>query len=451
MDDLRFRTFLGVIAIAACGACGARSDLLSEDTGAGGGGAGGSGGSGGATTTSTTSTTTTTTTVLPEGPCPVLEVATPFAGLSGGAQVHQRSPKLAYSSDDKTQVTIASAWQATEGPGPNLPIELRHTTFKAWPNFPAGGGLAPTYLADFDAGVSFAIAESPGNRFAMMYRDFMSPPAGGLRFSAAFAPGSGGVPASYLLFDPLNDALFLAKGDKTWLYGAVEKIGDAHKIHLGIANDLGWEVDFLLACTDQRGLADGVAIDGGFLAAYGSSATPADICGPTPADPPSGPVVVRIADTDFQEVFALGFSSIEDLKMAPRKGGAWIVWRTPSDGDVPPLTWMAAVTSDGGVLVEPQSLLITCEPDTMAVTSFEDFLVLACLQAEPEGLSPFVQVVAPDGAPRGNIKVAANGAALGRVSLLGSPFGRSALLAWSDTAGDGDQVRLTRVDCVEQN
>lgn len=93
--------------------------------------------------------------------------------------------------------------------------------------------------------------------------------------------------------------------------------------------------------------------------------------------------------------------------------------------------------------------VVPYQPGSVAVASFDDYPVLAWIQPEPEGASPHVQVFDPKGNPLADIHVAATGAALGRLALLGSPLDHSAVLAWSETsAGPGapDQVRLTRID-----
>src|SRR5690242_21324027 len=50
-----------------------------------------------------------------------------------------------YSEDDHLRVTLASAWQAADQP-PSAPMDLRHTSFDPWVDFPEGVGFSPTYL-----------------------------------------------------------------------------------------------------------------------------------------------------------------------------------------------------------------------------------------------------------------------------------------------------------------
>jgi hypothetical protein len=63
-----------------------------------------------------------------------------------------------------------------------------------------------------------------------------------------------------------------------------------------------------------------------------------------------------------------------------------------------------------------------------------------------------VQVFTPDGKPTGVLDVQADGQTSGRLTLLTSPSAHAALLGFTETVPDpslGDQVRLTRIDCVE--
>lgn len=456
MDRFGFQKMVGLLVIAGLAACGSRSQLLAPPgESEGGGGAGGTGGTGGTTTATTTTTTTSEggggTGGLPDGPCEVLDYETPFSDLDGGIQSHLRSPKLAYSSADKLRVTVASAWQATEGPGPNLPIELRHTSFEPWFDFPAGSGFGPTYLADLDAGVSFAIAEAPGDLFAMLFRDFQQSPPGGLRFSDGFKPKSGDVPASILVDAQAQDAMFLAHDGKEWLYGAQELKGGNYETRLGLTTGDAAGTSVAIGCTFERAFADAVPIAGGFLAAIAATGGVDGGCDAGMPGPASGPLVARFQGGVLAEVSSFGFGAISDLQAAKRADGAWLVWFDPGGEDQPDSLVIMAVDGFGDPVIEPYSISTLCEQGSLEATSFEDFLAVACIQPEPEGASPHVQVFDPDGVARGEIKVAATGAAKGRVSILGSPISRSAVLAWSETAGIGDQIRITRVDCLDKN
>jgi hypothetical protein len=141
-----------------------------------------------------------------------------------------------------------------------------------------------------------------------------------------------------------------------------------------------------------------------------------------------------------------------DLRLAWRVDGAWLVWSTPAGSGVPPTLFIGRLDEDG-FLQDPFEWNVPFEPGSVAVASFEEFLAVAWVQAEPEGASPHVQVFAPDGEPRGAIKVAATGGAKGPLAFIGSPQSRSATLVWSENAGGGvkDQLRFTRVDCIDGN
>jgi hypothetical protein len=467
MDRFGFKRTFVLFAIAGASACGSRSQLLgpaAEDTGGTGGtgGAGGAGGTGATTSSSTTSgpTTSTSTTTSSTGgggtgglfpvACEKLEYATPFSDLDGGVMAHQRSPALSYSSDDAMRVTLASAWQAANQ-GPNAPSDLRHTTFDPWIDFPAGSGFGPTYLANLDGGVSFAAAQSPGNRLALLFRDFEEPPMGGLRFSADFTPKSGDLPPTFLADTNAGGALFLTYNGARWGFGAIDPQGGGGQFEtrFGVVNDDFVEMELPLACTTERNVADAVGVEGGFLVAFGASTVPGEGCDFGIPSVPQGPHAMRVQGDQIFDVITFGSGQIDDLQMAPRQNGAWLVWRDVTSVNEAPMLWITSFDQEGNLLVDPFPYDLQCEKGSLAAAGFEDFLAIACILPEPEGGSPFVQVFNPEGAPVGGIKVAATGAALGRPSLIGSPITRSVVLAWSETAGVGDQIRITRVDCID--
>lgn len=462
MDRFRSRNIFCLLVIAGLTACGSRSQLLGPAAeGSGGGGTGGTGGTGGAATTTTTTSTTSTTTTstggggtggAPMGPCAELTYATPFSDLDGGLQSHQRSPALAYSNDQKMRVTLASAWQDPGG-GPNAPLDLRHTSFDPWVDFPAGSGFGPTYLAAFDSGISFAIAQSPADRFALLMRDFNEPPPGGLRFSAGFEPKSGSTPMSFVA-DPTADvALFLSYGGAQWLYGAmdVQNNGNSFQTNLAVLNEGFVEAEYPIACTTNRASADAVPVDGGFLAAVSANSMAPSSCDFGVPVPSSGPIVMRFQGPDMAWMTDFAQPSVREVKMASRADGAWILWVHPGGEDLPPKLIITAIDLFATVTVNPFEWEMPCEPGSLAATSFEGFLAVSCIQIDAAGASPHVQVFDPGGVPRGEIRVEATGQAQGRVSLIGSPISRSAVLAWSETAGIGDQIRITRVDCLDED
>ncbi|MEZ4309556.1 MAG: hypothetical protein R3F14_16080 [Polyangiaceae bacterium] len=448
------------LAVVQAAACGARSTLYpGEIDGEGGGGTGGTGGTGAGgtgaggttstTTTDTTTTTTTTTTTVVEGPCGALKFETPYSHLDGGLQVNQRGPKLGYASDDGMTVTLASAWQATEGPG-NLPIELRHTSFEPWGAFPAGSGFGPTFLADLDAGVSFSITQGKPGRFALLFRDFKSPPPGGLRFSADFKPKSGTVPASILADSALDDALFARRGTTgKWLLGGRDQVGMLSETRFLSASESQVEASIPVTCTTAPAAADAVAVNGGFVATVAAPGGGPSSCANGNGSPIGGPLVLSIQGVSVSLTGDLAKGSPADIAMAPRKDGAWVAWLDTGAGALSAGTWVSAVSEKGIPLGVPFNANLACEPQSLAAASFEGFLMIACIQSEPEGASPVVQVFEPDGTPAAGLKVPATGAAKGRAALIGSPVSRSAVLAWSETAGIGDQIRITRLDCVD--
>jgi hypothetical protein len=456
--NLGFRRALPALALLGLAACGARSQLLGADDGgnAGGGGSGGSGGTptttgeGGTTTSSTTTTTTTTTGEGggPQGVCAVLEYATPFASLVGGVTAHQRSPKMAYSADDGSRVTVATAWQFAETPNP--PLELRRTSLEPWPTFP-GTGLGNTNKMDLDGGASFAIAPSPGDRFALLFADFQESPPGGLRFSADFDPDAANPPDTILLTPFAEEALLLEIGKPGYLW-AGRSSGAYHTLSGGIVDPIGGAItSLLLGCADTPPLAAAVAHEGSFLLAYTIAATEVLDCDIGAPGPAKNLFVARVnADGTFEGLNQVTSVATADLRLAARSGGAWIVWTENGGEDLPPSIQVGQLSAQG-VYQPVNNMYANYQPGSVAVTSFEDFLVVAWIEAEPEGASPHVQVFTPDGTAAGAITVQATGLAKGPLSLLANPAARQAALAWSEEGepGSKDQLRITRVDCLD--
>ncbi|MBK8252291.1 MAG: hypothetical protein IPK82_06430 [Polyangiaceae bacterium] len=439
----------------------------SNNSSGGSGGDGGSGAgpttttnSGGTTSTPTTSTSSSTDTTFPTtgsggttitGPCAELSVYEPYATLAGGLQVHQRSPKLGYSSPDGMSVTLATAWQDADPPGPNPPIELRHTSFEPWIDFP-DGSLGPTYLADLDAGVSFAISRGNPGDFALLHRDFKTPPASGLRFSADFKPKSGDVPASILADANADDALFVRDGGGgKWLFAGAEKMGANYEVRAGITNGSLVEADFPVSCVNSLVKADAVATSGGFLMAVtADTASPSD-CSTTPVSI-GGPTVFVVQGNQIVGTNpSMQGHPAQDVVMAPRSNGAWVVWQAFGGEDLPEFTYVMSVDEKGLPVVGAVQMPMICLPDSLAAASFEDFLIVGCITFTSVGPAPVVQVVDPFGDLRAYREVGPTGDALGRVALIGSPMSRSALLVWSEDPGaGGDQMRITRLDCLDK-
>lgn len=455
---------LGALSLSACGG---RSQLR-DFAGNGSGGSGGSGGFGGTTSSATTTGASTTsggsssTGGVLKGPCSELTYATPFASIAGGEQVHQRSPRLTYSSDDGASVTVATGWQVASGQNP--PTEMRHTSFAPWGNFPAGAALGPTYLADLDGGGSFAVASGNGGKFALLFRDFQQPPSGGLRFSDQLTPGSGAIPPSLLVDSSARTALFLARGQTTFSFGAAFRQGETREIRAGILDGNG-VVETTLGCANGPVVADALPVgDASVFVAY-STGTEA-LSGGCDAGVPGPPNRIQLAQIIGGVLSSVGEVTVSpmggtaeitgpvtDISFAPRTDGAWMVWSNPGSDFASPSLVVCKLTTPVGQLDLMAEAVVPYQPGSLAVASFDDYLMVAWIQPEPGGASPHVQVFDPKGKPLGDIQVAATGAVQGRLALLGSPFDHSAALAWSET-GSGpnaaDQVRLTRITCIDK-
>jgi len=441
-----------IALLAGAAACGARSQLVPGD----------GDGDGGAGPTSSSSSTTTTTSgggggaggAGGEGGCGALtplEIAT----IAGGEDFHQRKPALTFASGDAARVTLVSAWEVVEGPA-TPPVELRHTTFEPWGDWPGGAALGPTFLADLDAGTTFAAARAGGDRLALLFADFQEPPAGGLRFSTDFVPGSGDVPPSALVHPGAQAAVF-----------AVESV-DRHFVGTSSPTPTGGELLELAVLDDGPlggfswygcglGPPKAAAVPTASGAVFAYATQPFSDCLVDPPAPPTDLWVGYVDEPGFGAQLQVSEGAlITDVGVAPRSNGAWVVWRADLNGS-PRIS--AAPASSSGVLNDGLFFVTqpgdAPSPGTMAVAGFEDHLAVAWWQ--PQGVGGFLRVrlLAPDGslvAERDielDVPPGQSPAITGRPAFLGAPAGKAALLAWSQSLAEGDRLQLTRLDCLD--
>ncbi|MSP25995.1 MAG: hypothetical protein EXR75_12710 [Myxococcales bacterium] len=314
----------GLFDVSIAGAGGAGGNGEGGDGGAatGGGGAGGSANGGGGTGG------------VPGWPCP-LELLGPV-GIAGAKNFHVGQPTFTFSSDDRTQVTVAMEWLSVEGPSP-IPSELRHTTFKPWASWPEGD-IAPSFLASFDRGRSFAAAPSSGDRFALLASDvFDSSPPDGIVFTTNMKPGNGAIGAFVTVRGDAHDSLFARQQGNRHLVGMGTRPvvpNQYSMMHLRTVTEQGgtlamgstWE----LGCGNKVA-ADALAVSGGplgtgWLVAVSAAAFATTDCSSLPHTYP-GVLSVAFVDT------ALGIPALRDsiteeflydVKLAARPGGAWL-------------------------------------------------------------------------------------------------------------------------------
>jgi hypothetical protein len=389
----------------------------------------------------------------------VLVPTEPIARLLGGDGFHQRQPTLAYTSEAHDQLTVASEWFVVEAPEAP-PSELRHTTFRPWGDeWPVDGNLAPTYLADLDAGVSFAAAESTNGRLALLMSDGGKPqPPQGVRFSLDFGPGSGNVPPKYDIDAEAHRALFATLGsdldDLSFHLVGMTFSG----VPLSAATSVVQEVDngivlagpAPLGCADNPISADAVAIaDGWVLAASSAPGRVADPC----VDPGSaGPATtVYTAQADVRGGVSVcntidASSTVVRVVTAPHPSGAWAVWSSDDDG-----IRAARVGFDGCVLgdfsiKEPGHPFVTAQ--TLGAGQLAGLLVVAYVLIDINNATELVvRVLDETGIIVFEARHQQTALAPDPIDVLGSPDGDAFVIAWSEYENGAARVRVARYGC----
>lgn len=468
VGQARSRLLLAALLVTACGSRsglsggeGAASDSTASSgtttgtTTAGGGGSGGTGGVGGAGGVAG----------AVQIECGELHVVGPPAYLENGFGMHERSPRWTLSSDDGARVTLVASQQAAEGPsGSDFPVQVTHTTLSPWEAFPAGGLLGPKDFAASQGGESFAAARSPGDRFALLFREVQSP-NGGLLFSNAVVPFQSDFPFTKLVNALAKEALFAAQGPGGHLLGMLTAGasggGSSYLLGAEVAADNGGLTELAsLGCASGPMYADAVSAPGGWLVALsnGGSLGGADCLDPGL----SWPDVVQIVRTDgfeYDQTDDLGApGGATDVKVAGRSDGAWVVLGTPP-GQVVSGMFLAARVDQAGKVVSTFAVAggdpfqEIPQNGTLAVASVSDWLAAAWIDyGGDKGPFLHVKVFSPEGVPGGHAEIFPGTSFSGAPSLLGSPVTPSLVLAWSETPdqgmGDGDKMRAVRLDCV---
>lgn len=430
-----------LLAAALLAACGARTELRVDAAasgpgsgGAGGaGGAGGSGGGGGP----------------PEG-C-VLRLVDPIASLDGGDGWHKRQPDLTYSSDDLRRVTLAAGWGLASLPDP--PRELRHTSFHPWDDWPADGLLGPSYLADLDGGVSFAVAPAPGDLLALAF----TRPDPGIWHSPGFIPESGSVPPVVEVDFAGERVLFQVAGPSRHLIGSESP-------RLPPNANGGFETTFTsaaaspiataalsLGCSDAPASADAARFGSTWILALASGAPdPFMTCSTDTVPGPPTRVELHWMDEEMVNVgfgdAALAEAPVSRIQMAPHPdGGAWLAYTHASGGGSALL--LGRVDLPGAFVTLPAVLIEPAAPIAFSADAMGEHLALAWSGELSSAI--VVTLVDRDGVIVGGAEVPTGGPVAGAPSVLGRPDGRGLLVAWSEAspAGEGDQVKVARLEC----
>lgn len=433
---MKLLSFLAAVVLVAATnvACGARTQLATFDqravvsvgsAGDGGGGNGGGGGSGGAGGFER---------------CNGFAELLPVRGVGAGDGINQLEPILSYSSDDGQSVTMVLGWQVDGGPNPR---ELRHVTTQPWDSWPETD-LAPIFLADFDRGVSYAAAASPGNRFALLMSDGTnSNPPAGVVFTPDMRPGEGTIGAVTTLDQAGENVLFATEAERWHLLGFDHSGPNSQSFvtaALEVDDGLQTVGPIAVGCASSNLAADAIAQGDGWLLAASSAIThipdPCLIDGPAGLDQRIGLARVDTngSVTEIGHVFA--GDDVRRVVLAATSDGAWLVYDTNAAG------WPieAARIDAAGAVVAGPFLVENIVELGFSATALGDRLLVAYMTSSSLELRLF------DEQGQGLAEASVDGG-WGPPSLLASPAGDGALVAWME--GDmARRARIMRVDCL---
>lgn len=456
------------LASALLAACGSRSSLpLGTIDPAGAGGAGGSGPASASATASSASaassassaSTTASTGAGGSGgaggadACE-LAAASPVLGLAAGDNLSQRKPVLTPSSDDGKLVTVVASWSVVEGPA--FPEELRHTTFQPWTVWPADGTIEPSYLADFEGGISFAAAPAPQSHFGLL---FLRPD--GLFVTLGMVAHTGAIAPALAIAEDADAALFLSRGQAKHLLGYRDTtpLGYA-RVAIGFAQEtpggtIAYEGPFGVGCATSGPAADAAAIGDGWLLAIANGVPLASTaCDAAPKEiGPAARIQVGQVTPDGALAPALdmeGNVPVAQLEIVPRSDGAWLVWTRATGGGASPIQ-AARLDGAGQIVVGPFDVSDSGDvPLTgwLAADRLGDRLVVASVN-DPAGnpAEIVVRVIDSSGETVGRGVLGPGPLMPGALDVLGSADGESGVVvAWAEP-GPPDRVRLARLAC----
>ncbi|MEP7119965.1 MAG: hypothetical protein ABJE95_03600 [Byssovorax sp.] len=448
------RTGLFFLTAALLTACGGRSQL--RDSGSVG--VGGSGGAGPSTTTVSVSS------------------AGGFGGAGGFVDVGGSGGMLAgcvvdgapiglagtqgYVTSDPVFVTpiqvdsttLVAAWQANEGPS-TPPIELRHTSFQPWGPWPADATLGPSYLATYDGGQGFYAAPSQTD-FSLV---FASPsPGTGLIYLSHLTPGKGFAGVAEALIGGPAQPLFLERGTdpQVHLLGSFTSSAGVHVFNTLHRNDTGPGEFFAfgLGCALDPIAAGAAPFGEDFFVAFASGsgfddpgcATGAGI---TTANRLQLARVTKDGNvTWLQEIKGNGGGeTITTVKVVPRLDGAWVAWTGSFKG---PMLHVVRLDSLGQPTGAQFGVPFFGDVSSLSATSLGDRLALAWSGSAADAPSQIrINLLSTFGNLDADLSINLGPSAMGRTALLGSPSNKGLLVAWSEEALLGPQIRMARLAC----
>jgi hypothetical protein len=215
-------------------------------------------------------------------------------------------------------------------------------------------------------------------------------------------------------------------------------------------NGIQYEGPYVLGCVDRPSALQGVETADGWVVAqavpYGGAC--ADDVGPSP---PVGVTTYRFAE-DGTAYFGLTqpvSTTVADLVLSPREGGAWLTWGVDGAPGEPPRLEAMALDSLGLAATAP----VVISPEGSAPYSFDAAgfagALVAAFEDDPANNPPDLRVVLADGSGVLSTEVIENPPFIGEVRLHADSANGSILVAFSGPAMEtGTAIYLARFGCL---
>jgi hypothetical protein len=362
----------------------------------------------------------------------------------------QLQPKMTASGNGGRLVTLAMGWRQ---PLPDAPTELRHVSFEPWDAWP-GGTIFDPYLADFDRGVSFAIAPTPGDEFALLMTTDNFPPPADMRFVRNMVPYSPSIDALTAVPGGSDQALFVGLLHQQHLLGyALPSFNRESRMRIADLTINGTVLGppIALGCASDELTADVASGTTGWLVAASSAGPVPDPC---LVDGPAGPasrVALARVFSDGSAIPLSDYAAYADtnvralqIQLIPHAdGGYWLV----HSAEVPGTPVFASLLDhNANVLVGPIDLALNVN-EGFAAADLDGRLVIVWLGSAPSfEVDLYDQQLQHLG--HSSVAIDATGITSGRPTVVASPAGDSIVVAASHRTTES-RVRVMRLDCLE--
>lgn len=462
LKDKVARLFFGTSALGvavACGAaCGSRSEMQ---------GAAASSGAGGSQATSTGAGPTSTSSGGPQGRCAALAISGDPITYEATPAEHGGRPTLITTADDGSRVSVVYYRQGVKEPvnGFSKITSATLSPWGSWPTTLGAGAQAAAIGGDTFAASAAGPNDQPG--FSILFYLPTNAFPSDMFLAPVVTPGKDYDWAPLgVQWDSWEPAwpVALERGASGHLAAYQLGVGTSTYMSVALIDEGSQSVSVIdeIACAKDPFTVDVAPTTGGFLVATAAGrpfgACPLDDGIPGPAQD------IHVIKVDAaSELPSLSASvDVSDLlahiALAKRPSGAWLVYHgAGANAEFPPPI-MGALLDEDGALISPVQALSQEGAGSLAfaAAALGEKLLLAWLAVSDEG-NPTIWLDLFDeaGAPLSHTPLVVPGAFIydPHLSLLVSPDGAQALVAWSDigaSAGSAASVRVARLSCAAE-